>query len=82
MGFDCQSGKKLIQTPISKSSVTSVVHSAELNQIFVGSGNGKITCLYDPDLSGKDGIMRCIVKKEKRNVGNENFDLEGGVEEN
>ena len=82
MGFDCQNGKKLIQTPISKSNVTSVVHSAELNQLFVGSGNGKITCFYDPELSGKDGILRCIVKKEKRMVENETFDLEGSAEEN
>ena len=82
MGFDCQNGKKLIQTPISKSNVTSVVHSAELNQLFVGSGNGQITCFYDPDLSGKDGILRCIVKKEKRKIENEAFDLEGGDEEN
>lgn len=52
------------QLSISKGSVTSVLWQPVLNQIFVGSTDGTITILYDPEKSNK-GALLCISKKPR-----------------
>ena len=61
VGFSTMSGKKVSETAISKTSVIALNWHHQLNQIFVGSADAKITVLYDPDLS-QNGVMRSITR--------------------
>ena len=45
------SGEKMCETPLGKSSVIALNWHHQLNQIFVGSADAKITVLYDPEIS-------------------------------
>lgn len=66
-GFSTVNGEKLCEIPISKTSVIALTWHHQLNQIFVGSADAKITVLYDPELS-QNGAMRSITRQEKRKV--------------
>jgi len=67
VGFSTMNGEKMVETAISKSSVVALTWHHQLNQIFIGSSDGKITVLYDPEIS-QNGIMRSITRQEKRRV--------------
>ena len=67
VGFSTMTGEQVSETPLNKNSVIALNWHHQLNQIFVGSADAKITVLYDPDLS-HNGIMRSITRPEKRRV--------------
>lgn len=52
------------QLSVSRGSVTDILWHPILNQIFVGSTDGSVTCLYDPQKSVK-GALLCIAKKPR-----------------
>jgi hypothetical protein len=65
MAFDVLTGDTVCATPISKESVITVNWHPILNQIFIGSGDGNIRVLYDPELSQR-GITTSLTKLEKK----------------
>lgn len=65
VGFNTITGDKVCDTDVCSENVITVTWHAVLNQIFLGLSNSNIMALYNPTTS-KQGVLRCIVKQEKR----------------
>lgn len=64
--YDTKSDYRLINAlPVANSHIVSTLWHAKLNQIFVGSGNGEIVCLYDERRSRR-GAKLCVAKTYRK----------------
>lgn len=68
--YDTKSDFRLLNTlPVANSHIISTLWHPKLNQVFVGSGNGEIHCLYDEKKSIR-GAKLCVSKtyRKKKHV--------------
>lgn len=68
--FDTKSDFRLLNAlPVADSHVVCTLWHPKLNQVFVGGGNGEITCLYDEKRSLR-GAKLCVAKtyRKKKHV--------------
>ncbi|OLL26932.1 WD repeat-containing protein 70 [Neolecta irregularis DAH-3] len=66
MVLDAMTLETVQQVPIEKASVISCLWHGKLNQIIIGSSNGKITVLYSPELSTNGAKLALSKTRKKR----------------
>ncbi|XP_013385487.1 WD repeat-containing protein 70-like [Lingula anatina] len=63
--FERETLQRVTEMEISNSNVVRCLWHPKLNQIVVGSGDGKVKMLYDPDRSQR-GAKLCVVKTKRK----------------